>query len=1551
MGPARATPVENALARWTAGSPDGPAAPGRPGEPGRSGRSGRSALELLEAAEAALEAAASGDPGRDPASAVASDGEWHRYLDLTGRPDFLLALPDRDARERWAATTFRAIRASGYSLLTMLEQRVRSHGDRILFEDRREPDTPRWSYAEVARYASAVAGVFLDAHPDPRVVLFCENNVDGAVADLACLTRGILVSPLNVHTDTDTLAWIVERMDINIAVTDTDARHARLADACQRSGRHVAIFRTGGRAVAQPGPGLEGTPLRQASARVDLAAVTERLAARRPAILAPATVMFTSGSTGESRGVVFSQYMLVAKRFARAAALPAVGESESLVCYLPLFHTFGRYLEMLGMLYWRGTYVFAGNPSAEALMAELARVRPTGLISVPVRWTQIREQCLEAMERAADPAAEAAAAREVMGGRLRWGLSAAGYLDPQVFRFFQRHGVELCSGFGMTEATGGITMTPPGEYVDGTVGIPLPGMRTELGDDGELRIAGEYVASYLERDGAPGSLPALDPDAEHWVATGDLFRHRPDGYYQIVDRIKDIYKNSRGQTVAPQRIERRFENVPGIRRAFLAGDHRDHNVLLLVPDETDPVLTARGRDEAREYFARIVASANTGLAPYERAVSFAVLDRDFDVERGELTPKGSYRRKAIEANFAEVIEGLYRSKHVDLEVGPLRIRIPRWFFRDLGILEEDISARDGALVDRRSGRTLRVARGDEGRVRVGDLEYRMAADVVNLGIFARQPRLWLGNPALVAFSPCKPGWDVSLGGVSEQVRLPRGIGRERVLARAPEPPAIDDERLRRVHLDAATALFAPMDQASPAVERLGEELRHADARLGSSIRRRIEALAFRREEPMRALAYRTLVLDIPVIDYDKVFPAFLESGLSFLDEENITAIASARRGERRLQSLRQRLYSYRTNLTWPGPPMRRRQLRRVFRMLADHVRHHPHDVAAVQAELAAWALFREDPALARAALRHFDDVSAWHEERLRDEPEGGTAGKLVFELVIPDAEAERVARILSDPTFLPHSISHALDDDGFSWDRVAHDGAWVSPVVSQQQLRLYRLGINMVDGRHFDLLLAVGEALGTRQVKDTILWLTALSDHAFGAPSLPRFGAWRRDLQTLSLAYVNDLTAWERIRELSSRHDLSDRDAARHDLRKLYIRAMATFFRAWEQSGYRIVPGPINPSNVALPDADFHERTSILSLSGWQPYDGPLSLVRPMVRSFYRLTGAHYPRMRENLRLEWIFDGAVEALGEQTTLGFLDAVEAELDPAGDHALLDALRRHRQALAAREHVPLPVLSAIDRYRDWERMNPGATAEAREESVLHMFGIYRLERFPDAYRYLLYWRTYFAAARSDVQDAFQRLLRRCLDHRGELAGHLEELSVLQALLRDPADRAVFSRMVFPTARPTQQLEVLATGAAEEQRLIVRSGIRDDSGTPYVIREPLSAAEVGHLYRLILEAGYRMHVAEHAMQLVIADAEERIVGGLSYRWEDGHAVAIDAIVVARSLTHHGLGGKLIDDFCVRVEAQGARVVKTNFFLKGLFTKHGFHVDERWGGLVRRV
>jgi long-chain acyl-CoA synthetase len=1339
-------------------------------------------------------------------------------------------------------------------------------------------------------------------------------------------------------------------------VTDTDEHLERLARVRARLGRDFVVFHTGTRA-GEAVQGIESTSLRQAAAQVDLEASRDLFGSRRIDLTAPATVMFTSGSTGNPRGVVFSHYNLVAKRFARAAALPSVGRGEILLSFLPLFHTFGRFLEMSGMIYWGGTYVFTGNPSAEALIAEMGRVRPTGLISIPLRWAQIRELCLEAMDRASSTTSEESTLRSIVGDRLRWGLSAAGFLDPKVFRFFQRHGVDLCSGFGMTEATGGITMTPPGAYVDGTVGVPLPGMRLDLSPQGELLIGGPYVARYMEEAASADTLPEIDPEEEFRLPTGDLFVRRDDGYYEIVDRIKDLYKNSRGQTIAPQRVEQRVASVPGVRRVFLAGDHRDYNVLLIVPDRHDPVLASLSDRDVYEYLGQIVASANASLAPYERAVRFAVLDRDFDVEREELTPKGSFRRKVIERNFGPAIESLYVSKHVELAVGDLAVRLPRWFFRDLAILEDDVVADDASIRDRRSGARLRIARDGDGLVRVGDLEYALPGNVVDLGLFARQPRLWIGNPSLVAFSPCKPGWDVSPGAVSDRARRPRVPEGASLPAESELRSRVTDDSLREIHVLCARAIFGDVPDALAAIELLGARLARSDVRTGSVIRHRLAALAYRPEEELRTTAYRVLLLDEPMLDYGSVVSVFIESDLTFLNEESIATIARARLGESRLQALRQRLYTYRTNLSWPAPDARRTQFRGIFRLLSDFARLHRDFFAVVQAELACWALFREDASLARAATIHLDDLTQWYEVTLADsvaqESPSRPTDRLVFDAGVPPEECRAIETVLFDPTFLLESITLAFGEPGFDWSRVPRTGVWVSPILSHDRFHLYRLGINLADGRHFDLLLVTGDDLREDRFSETILWLKALSSQTFETPVLPRFGAWRRDLGALSVSYVSDLTAWERIRDLSTRRDVhGGRDVGR-EWQKLFIRAIATFFRAWKQSGHRIVPGAVTPANVAIPDADFHEGTRILSFAGLRPYEGPLSLTLPLMHNFYSLTKAHYPRSGSALRADWIFDACIDALGHDEAAAFFDELESEMGsapPSGETGeLRAALAAHREKLRVRPHIPLPVICAIDRFRDWETSNPLASPTAREDAVIQMVHLYRIDRFPDAFRNYVYQHTYFASHPREVHDAFDRLVARRLGDAGAAPGYIEELWNLQSLLSDPDDREVFSRMAFPHAQKTQRLEFLAVGDTEKRRVIVRSEIANDRGLPFVVREPTSPVEVGQLYRLILETDYPKQIARQDLQLVVTDSEERIVGGLCYRWQEEGIVYAHGIVIAGPLTNQRLGGRLIEDFCVRMASQGARLVKTNYFLGRLLLKHGFHVNERWGGFVR--
>ena len=108
----------------------------------------------------------------------------------------------------------------------------------------------------------------------------------------------------------------------------------------------------------------------------------------------------------------------------------------------------------------------------------------------------------------------------ITGGNLKYGLSAAGYLDPDVFHFFQDNKINLISGYGMTEATGGITMTPPDDYQPDSVGKSLPGIEIKLAEDGELLIKGAYVSSfYFSKTNKPTSVNG-------WFHTGDIFKEK-----------------------------------------------------------------------------------------------------------------------------------------------------------------------------------------------------------------------------------------------------------------------------------------------------------------------------------------------------------------------------------------------------------------------------------------------------------------------------------------------------------------------------------------------------------------------------------------------------------------------------------------------------------------------------------------------------------------------------------------------------------------------------------------------------------------------------------------------------------------------------------------------------------------------------------------------------------------------------------------------------------------------------------------------------------------
>ena len=1487
-----------------------------------------------------------------------TDNTWHKWLDVTSRPQFLTQISELE-QKKWYEISSKVIQHSSYSLLKLWEQRIIEQPEHTLFRDMGGAQVYRYSYTQVNQMVREFAGVFHSLEEEPRVAIFSVNSPESAATDLACLFYDIYDTPLNIHFNAETLLQVFDSVGINTVVTDNRDRLAKLLKLREQTKTQFRIY-VFDCSLVQNHQNVYCLP--KEGKKFNYKELDELLTKReRKPINEVTTTMFTSGSTGMAKGVSFSNYNLVNKRFARHAAVPFIGQKEVLLCFLPLFHTFGRYLEMLGVIYWRGTYVFAGNPSAETLQKLFPAVNPSVFISVPIRWKELYEKVMLETNDMEDETQRKEIFRKTVGTRLKWGLSAAGYLSPKAFRFFQDMGVELCSGFGMTEATGGITMTLPGNYRDDSTGLALPGVKTRLKESGELEISGHYIAKYLD-DAKPGdTIPFPENDQnDYWFSTGDIFTIDSEGHHEIIDRVKDIYKNSKGQTVAPRVAEQKFVGVPGILNTFLVGDAKPYNVLLIVPDNKHTILQQCGTENnKREYFHQIVMSANKDVPPYERVVNFAITKRNFTVEKGELTAKGSLNRKTIERNFAQTIDVLYQSNRVTLQASGFTIVVPRWFYRDLGILETDIVYSEHQLLNVRTKQQLAFKKLDQNKYLVGDLVYKSETDRIDIGRFTRQPRLWLGNPSVIDFCPVKDGWDLPLKKISPQTCYPRKHKNKKQTTDFQLIESIHDSQLVFVNNLIVQSMFADDKVALSATKQLGGLLEDSEKRLAEVIQRRLESLSCHPNEELRKLAYRILLISDPLPNYSQVIPAFIQSGLSFLDEDSIKKIAFRNLGKRHLQSLRQRLSSYRNQLNWPASETTRGQFANILKLLYNFGVQHLEYYDAIRSELASWILHYSDPELSKIASELFQQLAQIFEaeiyqKRHHDEADFWSK-RIVYEFGTPDDHKARLDDIIINTAFVEESIYIIYNDTQFTADDIKKDGLWVTKLLFDNEFRHYRITINTKQNKHYDIHAVVSRKPNFKPKPEELYWISVLSEYPFESSTLPPLGYSMPLAGVRSSQFIGGLTVWEKIRQFSEIHQLAG--SVKDDAwKKLFVKAFTAFFRAWKHSAERIIPGSMSPNNVVVPELDFRESAKILTLSGFREYKNVLNLMEPLVRNFYNKTIALYPWISEQLKPEWLFDGMLEALGQTQTTQLIDELYIEIKNCRYETLevfdFEALiSNFKSRIEKSYYYPLKLKDAVAQYSDWRKINPLATADAKEQTIAELLELFRLHKYNHVVRYNFYRNTYFSDASEATRKTFDLLLKKIESDSEILTVQLIELSDLQSELSTDSDKRIFSKMVFPKLPKLRQVDFLKVGKKQKEQLVVRNHITDKSGAEYLMREPIEPGEIGQLYQLFFEESYPKTISKMDQHFVVTDRFERVIGGICYKMLDNHIALLDGSAITTPLQGKGIGSAMIEDFFSRMSNKGVKTIKAHFLFGNYYLKHNFRVDKKWGALVKHL
>jgi long-chain acyl-CoA synthetase len=534
-----------------------------------------------------------------------------------------------------------------------------------------------------------------------RVGIMSENRPEWAIADWACLCGGMTDVPIYPTLPAEQIVHTLNDSGATALFVSTAAQAAKAVSVRSELGtvRVIISFVE----PAPPGVDMTFRELEARGAALDSAEVAvgwkQGALAVKPGDLA--TLIYTSGTTGLPKGVMLSHDNLASNVLASKECVP-VRAGEVALSFLPLSHIFER---MGDYLFFACGVSIAYAESIDTMNANLMEVRPHFAMSVPRLFEKLYAKVLEGAlsggalkariflwargvaDRWADEklagrephgflAWQYALAQKLVfsklkertGGRLRYFVSGGAPLAPAINKFFYAAGLRILEGYGLTETSPVIAVNSEAGFRIGTVGKMVAGVEVRIADDGEILTRGPHVMQgYYNRPDA--TAEAIDPDG--WFHTGDIGVVE-DGFLRITDRKKDIIVTAGGKNIAPQPIENRVKANKFVSQAVMIGDKRKFPVLLVVPNWESLEKWARSQGiswpdrvhalemgSVRTKMDAEVRSELVGLASFESPKKIALLEHDFSIERGELTPKLSVKRRVIDKDYQALIDSLY----------------------------------------------------------------------------------------------------------------------------------------------------------------------------------------------------------------------------------------------------------------------------------------------------------------------------------------------------------------------------------------------------------------------------------------------------------------------------------------------------------------------------------------------------------------------------------------------------------------------------------------------------------------------------------------------------------------------------------------------------------------------------------------------------------------------------------------------------------------------------------------------------------------------------
>nr|MBA3327573.1 long-chain fatty acid--CoA ligase [Solirubrobacterales bacterium] len=571
------------------------------------------------------------------------------------------------------------------TIADLLPRAAERYGDAVAVRYKRAGEWHDETFAEIGEAVSEIGRGLIDLgiEPGERVALLCSTRVEWTLADFAISCAGAVVVPIYPTNSPEECEWVAGNSESVVIVCEDAAQVAKITAVRERLPHLRTIV-----AIDPSGDVADAVSLdevRERGRARDAAELRERADAVVPQD--PYTFIYTSGTTGPPKGCVLSHgnYRSILDMVQQRSLIR--GEDDVVYLFLPLAHAFALLIQLV--VFDAGARLAYTGGDPKQIIPELSEVRPTYLPSVPrifeklytlvtsnadpeqlaqavavgqkVRALQMAgQQVPPELQAGFDTAEEKlfSNVRAAFGGQLREAVTGAAPIAPAILEFFWACGIPVMEGYGMTETATAATTSTPEHHRFGTVGRALPGVEIKIAEDGEVLLKGANIFGgyYKNEDASFGTIE------DGWLHTGDLGSLDADGYLTITGRKKDIIITAGGKNLTPANMENDLKQSRWISQAVMHGDRRPYPVMLITLDEEEIVPWARGENIEDTSTAALAQDpkvhaliqsdlddANAKYARVEQIKRFRVLESDFTLESGELTPSLKLKRNVVYA--------------------------------------------------------------------------------------------------------------------------------------------------------------------------------------------------------------------------------------------------------------------------------------------------------------------------------------------------------------------------------------------------------------------------------------------------------------------------------------------------------------------------------------------------------------------------------------------------------------------------------------------------------------------------------------------------------------------------------------------------------------------------------------------------------------------------------------------------------------------------------------------------------------------------------------